>query len=115
MISELERFYFSHDEPLRSCLLALREIILQHDNEIMEAWKYGAPFFCFRKKNLCYLLTQKKTREPYIGFVDGRRIEHPKLIDEGRSQVKIFVINPHKDIPVGTITSISRAAIRLCV
>jgi predicted RNA binding protein YcfA (HicA-like mRNA interferase family) len=113
MLNELDKFYIQQEEPLRGCFLALREIILRHDSEITEAWKYSTPFFCFRKKNVCYLWIRKKSREPYIGFIEGRRIEHPKLIHENRTQVKILVINPNKDIPVGTINSILKAAIQL--
>jgi predicted RNA binding protein YcfA (HicA-like mRNA interferase family) len=113
MLNELDNFYFQQEEPLKGCLLALREIILEHDSEITEAWKYNTPFFCFRKKNICYLWMRKKNREPYIGFVKGRYLEHPKLVHENRSQVKTLAINPHKDIPVGTVNAILKAALRL--
>jgi len=46
-MTELDNFYLQQSEPIKSCFLALREIILSHDKEIVNAWKYGVPFFCF--------------------------------------------------------------------
>jgi hypothetical protein len=45
MLSELDHFYASQPEPDKSCLLAIRKIILSQDPEIATAWKYGMPFF----------------------------------------------------------------------
>jgi hypothetical protein len=110
---EIDNFYLTKPEPLRGCLLSLRDIILRSNGEITEAWKYGMPFFCIRKKMFCYLWVQKKTHIPYIGIVEGRHLSHPKLIQEKRSRMKILLIDPTKDLPVGTITTILEMAGRL--
>ncbi len=48
----IDQFYLAQAEPIKSCLVALREIILQQDNDVTETWKYGMPFFCFKGKNV---------------------------------------------------------------
>jgi hypothetical protein len=110
---EIDNFYLTKPEPLRSCLLSLRDIILRSNGEITEAWKYGMPFFCLRKKMFCYLWLQAKTSVPYVGIVQGRNISHPGLIQENRSRMKILLIDPTKDLPVATIHAILKKAARL--
>ena len=105
-IREIDNFYLSKPEPAKSCLLALREIITDFDKDISEAWKYGMPMFLFKGKMFCYLWTDKKTDEPYIGIVEGNKIKHPKLIQGNRARMKILPINPNKDISIKTIYAI---------
>ncbi|WP_255606956.1 DUF1801 domain-containing protein [Pedobacter polysacchareus] len=100
-------------EPNKSCLLALRSIILEQDNEITETRKYGMPCFCYKKKMFCYLWTDKKTEEPYILMVEGKHLNHPKLEKGERSRMKIFRVNPIKDLPIKTIESILQNALDL--
>ncbi|MBC7450281.1 MAG: DUF1801 domain-containing protein, partial [Cytophagales bacterium] len=84
--------------------------ILNYDSDITEAWKYSMPFFCLRGKMFCYLWTQKKNGQPYIGIVEGRKIEHPDLIQENRTRMKILMIDPGKDLPVKKIGAILKLA-----
>ncbi|HMG94505.1 MAG TPA: DUF1801 domain-containing protein [Chryseolinea sp.] len=109
---EIDNFYLSKPEPLRSCLLSLRDIVLRSNGELTEAWKYGMPFFCLRKKMFCYLWVRGKTSVPYpyLGIVEGRNISHPGLIQEKRSRMKILLIDPTKDLPVKTILTILKKA-----
>jgi Domain of unknown function (DU1801) len=112
MLREIDNYYLQKQEPVKSCLLALRNIILQYDPAIAEAWKYGMPFFCYKGKMFCYLWRNKKTGQPYIGIVEGRNIEHPALIMEKRARMKIMMIDPDKDIPVKAIYSILKMAMK---
>jgi hypothetical protein len=109
----LTHFYLKQDEPIKGCLLALREIILQQDKEVVSTLKYGMPFFCYKGKMFCYLWVHKKHKQPYIGIVEGKHINHPKLIDEKRSRMKIILFDPNKDLPLKTIVSILQEAINL--
>jgi hypothetical protein len=61
----------------------------------------------------CYLWVNKKTNEPYIGFVDGKFIDHPDLIVDKRSRMKILMLNASKDIPVKKIGGIVKRLIKL--
>jgi len=101
------------EEPVKSCLLALRDIILNYNNEITQGWNYGMPLFNYKGKRLCYLWTDKKTGHPYILMVEGRKIDHPALIQGKRSRMKILLVDPQKDIPIKTIKAIFKAAINL--
>ena len=113
MIREIDSYYNGLKEPNKSCLLALRTIILNQDLDIAETLKYGMPCFCYKKKMFCYLWTDKKTHEPYILMVEGKYLEHPELEMGKRSRMKILRINPNKDLPVSTIQGILRSALDL--
>jgi hypothetical protein len=110
IMDEIDNFYMTKPEPLKGCLLSLRDVILRSNPEITEAWKYRMPFFYFRKRMFCYLWVHKKTSLPYIGVVEGRKISHPRLVQEKRSRMKIMFIDPTKDLPVRIILSILKNA-----
>jgi hypothetical protein len=113
MLREIDNFFLQKDEPVKSCLLFLRAFILNYNEDITEAWKYKMPFYCYKGKMFCYLWVNKKTRHPYIGIVEGRKIEHPLLIIEKRSRMKIIVLDPEEDIPVKTIETILKMALNI--
>jgi len=112
-MKQLDDFYLQQEEPLQSCLLALKEIILAEDIHITTALKYGMPFFCYKGKMFCYLWVRKKHKQPYIGIVEGRRIDHPDLLIEKRSRMKIMLFEPNDDLPINTIREILQRAIAL--
>ena len=113
MMKELDNYYLNHKEPNRSCLLALRSIIVNQGEHISEILKWGIPCFCFKKKMFCYLYTDKKTGEPYILMVEGKYLEHPALEKGNRSRMKILRIDPNKDLPIQTIEPILTTALNL--
>lgn len=113
MLSEIDHFYLDKEEPLKSCLLALRGLILSQDKNITCHWKYKLPFFYYNEKMFCYLWIHKKYKQPYIGIVKGNQLNHPDLLLENRSQIKILLIDPEKDIPVKTINTILKKALLL--
>ncbi|MEZ4911153.1 MAG: DUF1801 domain-containing protein [Saprospiraceae bacterium] len=113
MMRELDNFYLQQDEPIKGTLIALREIILQQDEDVTNAWKYGMPFFCYKGKMFCYLWVHKKYKQPYIGIVEGKRFDEPFLIQEDRSRMKIMLFDPNEDLPLQTIEDILQKAINL--
>lgn len=112
-LTQLDNFYLQKDEPIRGCLLALKDIILKQDKNISAEWKYGMPFFCYNGKMFCYLWVHKKYHQPYIGIVEGQRFDHPGLIIEKRSRMKIMLFEADKDLPVDMITDILKRALDL--
>jgi len=110
---EIENYYLSKIEPTKGCLITLHNIILKHSNSITSNWKYRMPFFCFNNKMFCYLWTNKITNEPYIGFVDGNLMKHPKLVQGDRNKMKILPINPNVDIPIDLIINLLNTAIEI--
>ncbi len=112
MLQYIENYYFTQNEPIKSCLLALRDIILAFDPRISEAWKYSMPFFCVGKKMFCYLWIDKVTKHPYIGIVEGGKINHPMLEQGTRARMKILHVDPTEDLPVESIHEVLKEAIQ---
>ena len=108
-----EDFYLSKTEPNKSCLLALRSIILRQSSDITETVKYGMPCFCYKKKMFCYLWTDKKTAEPYILMVEGMLLSHPKLEAGSRARMKILSINPNQDLDIDSIIEVLQEGLML--
>lgn len=113
MTNELDGFYLNKEEPNKSCLLALRSIILKQDRDVSETRKYGMPCFCYRGKMFCYLWVDKKTEEPYILFVEGKHLNHPNLETGTRARMKILRMNAAADLPVDTIELLLKEALDL--
>lgn len=65
------------------------------------------------KKMFCYLWVHKKHGLPYLGLVEGKRLDHPELVIEKRSRMKILMIDPNKDLPLETIELLLQKAIDL--
>jgi hypothetical protein len=105
-LKNLDHFYASQEEPCKSCLLALSDIILQQDKNITTTLKYGMPFFMYKGKMFCYLWIDKKLHEPYLGIVEGALVNHPLLIQGKRARMKTIQFNAKKDLPIKTITII---------
>lgn len=112
-MNAMDEFFERQDEQVKACLLALKAIILKEDKEIIFAWKYGMPFFCYKGRMFCYLWVHKKNGQPYLGIVEGKHIQHPKLIQEKRSRMKIMFFDPGKDLPLTVIRNILKQALDL--
>ena len=113
MLKEHDNYFLKQEEPYKSCLLVLRDIILEMDENITPEWKYGLPFFYYKKKMFCYFWKDKKTKEPYIGIARGSQVDHPTLEAGDRKKMKILRINPAEDIDVKTVQEILRQAMAL--
>lgn len=112
-MNDVDHFFMQQSEPNKSCLLALKSMVLEHHRDISSAWKYGMPFFYFKGRMLCYLWVHKKTGQPYLGFVEGKHLHHPLLIQEKRARMKIMLFDANEDLPIGTINSLLQEAISL--
>ena len=112
-MQEIQHFYLNQKEPNKSCLLALRHIILQQDADVSETIKYGMPCFCYRKKAFCYLWTDKRTTFPYLMMVEGKHLDQVQLEAGQRLRMKTLPIDPQEDLPIDTIESILTAALNL--
>lgn len=110
-MKQSDNFYQQQAEPVKETMLALREIILKQDKDVTAAWKYGMPFFCYKGKMFCYLWLHKKYNQPYIGIVEGNRFTESFLIQEGRSRMKIMLIDADKDLPTQRIEKILQKAL----
>lgn len=113
MLRPIDHYFLQKEEPLRSCLQFMREHILRQDPDITEAWKYGMPFYCYKGKMFAYLWVHKKYHQPYLGIVEGQKINHPDLLQEQRARMKILLLDADKDLPVQKINSILKKVLAL--
>jgi hypothetical protein len=113
MLSDLDHFYLNQDEPNRSCMLAMRSMVIAQSKHVTETVKYGMPCFSYKQKVFCYLWIDKKTHEPYLLMVEGKHLDHPLLEAGKRSRMKIFRVDPRKDLPFITIDTILQQALNL--
>jgi len=109
----LDDFYLRQDEPVKSTLLALKEIILCHDKEITNELKYGMPVFCYKGKMFCYLWVHKKYKQPYLGIVEGKYFNQPFLLQEKRLRMKIMLLDANEDLPIEAINTVLQQALDL--
>lgn len=112
-VNPFDNYFLQKEEPLKSCLQALREHILKQDRAITEAWKYSMPIFCYNNKMMCYVWVHKKYKQPYLGIVEGAKVHHPDLIQEKRARMKILLIDPTKDLPIRKINTILKETLAL--
>ncbi|MEP7171735.1 MAG: DUF1801 domain-containing protein [Bacteroidota bacterium] len=113
MLRPIDSYFLKKDEPVKSYLQFLREYILKQDKNITEEWKYGMPFYCYNGKMFCYMWVHKKYKQPYLGIVEGKKINHPDLIIEKRARMKILLLDAEKNIPVKKINAILKEVILL--
>ncbi len=113
MLRPIDQYFLEKEEPIKSCLQFLRSHILTLDSNITEAWKYGMPFYCYKGRMYCYLWIHKKYLQPYLGIVEGNKMDDPDLLMEKRARMKILLIDPAKNIPLKKINRILKAALKL--
>jgi hypothetical protein len=112
-VRPIDQFFIEKDEPVKSCLQFLRSHLIAFHPHITEEWKYSLPFYYYNGKPFCYLWIHKKYKQPYIGIVEGGRLEHPSLLKEKRARMKILLVDPTKDVSVRIINTILKQALKL--
>jgi len=50
----------------------------------------------------------QKLKMYYVGFNDGKWIDHPALMFEDRSRIKIFLIDPNAALPLKQSIQLSK-------
>ena len=113
MLKPVDNYFLQQSEPVKSCMYFLRQYILKHDTEITEKWQYGMPFYYYKTKWCFYLWVHKKLGKPYLGIVEGGKVNHPDLLVEKRVKMKILLIDPGKNIPVSKVKNILTKVISL--
>jgi hypothetical protein len=113
MLRPVDHWFLEQEEPAKSCLAFLRDYILKINNHITESWKYSMPFYNYKGKRFCYLWMHKKYHQPYIGIVDGNSIEDKDLLQENRKRMRIFLVDPSKDVPIQKVEKILNKVIAL--
>lgn len=113
MNEKLHDYYMNKEEPNKSCLFVLRDIILEQDEQITESIKWNSPCFSYKNRMFCFLMIDKKTNKPYLLMVEGLRLDFPELDQGNRTRMKTLNIDPTKDLPIKTIERILDSALDL--
>src|SRR5690554_7337932 len=66
MNEKLHDYYMNKEEPNKSCLFVLRDIILEQDEQITESIKWNSPCFSYKNRMFCFFMIDKKTNQPYL-------------------------------------------------
>ena len=107
----LDKFYAYQAEPCKACLLAIRDIIMQEDPEVITLLKYGIPFFTYRGKPFAYLWFRKDLNQPYLGLLYSNvRGDHESL-QADRPRVNIMCFDPNTELPVEILQTTIRQII----
>ncbi|SHL42600.1 DUF1801 domain-containing protein [Myroides odoratimimus] len=112
-MKETEHYYLRQEGPNRSCLQALRDIILSLDEHVTESIKWGTPCFSYKNRMFCFLALTKEPKTPYLLVVEGMRIEHPLLEIGSRKRMKVLNIDANADLPIHAIIDILQEALNL--
>jgi hypothetical protein len=98
----LQSYYLSKPEPYQSCMLALKDLILNFNTGICHERKFQIPFFTYKEKKLGYIWLNRK--KLLLGFCqDKSLIEIPEGI-KPKDQYESMLIDPNADLPVELIT-----------
>lgn len=102
-----------HDLPdaSRDLWWALESWVANEFPMCQKTIKYGTRFWICHGKPLMYLNHSKGL--DYIGFVKGHLMQHDRLQQEGRKQIKAFYLEAQEDLPVSILAAIINEAISL--
>jgi hypothetical protein len=101
MSAELDNYYLNQPEPVQGCLLALRRIILNTNNQISETRKYQVPFFYYKTKKLSFLWVNRK--KLILGFVTDNTVFPVSAGFRRKDGMEMVQIDPNKDLPIELI------------
>jgi hypothetical protein len=101
----IDNYYLSLPEPEQSVLLFLHQFFV-NDMMLQHQRKFNTPFYYLDGKWFSFLDYNPKKRSIHISFVKGNEVSHPKLLSEGRKQMKIYKINPEKDININELKEV---------
>lgn len=98
MTNNLDTYYINQKEPFQSCLIALRDIILNVNVEIVPICRFQIPFFAYKELNLAFLWVYRK--KVMMGFVTDRHTFRPIPGIRFKDQMETFLLDPNEDIPI---------------
>lgn len=109
--NSLNNYFLNLPEAEQQCFLYLRDYLKNFNQEITEHLKFNVPFYYYKNKWLCYFTYQPKTKQSYIGFVDGKFLKHKKLEFKGRTLIKQYNIIANEDLRLKELDAILTEAI----
>lgn len=105
-------FYLKWEEHINSTLQALQFLLQDFSEEMEETTKYGMACFLYKGRPKFYLgIDLNRNKEPYVLFVDGNKIEDPRLEQGSRKRMKAYRVDPNKDIDKNELYELLELAI----
>lgn len=101
LIDDLDNYYLKHQEPIQGCLLALRDIILKTNKDIISLRKYRIPFFYYKNNRLAFLWVYRK--KIVVGFIIDKHIYTVVPGIKRKDEIETILLDPNTDIPIDFI------------
>lgn len=101
MPTALETYYLKQPEPMQSCILAMKGIILSISPYITHERKFQIPFFLYKGKKLAYLWVTKKRLQ--VGFIEDKCLQMPIPGVRLKDKYQSIQLNPDENIPIDII------------
>ena len=85
-----EEYIFRQPEMYREILLHIVAVVEQELKDTELLFKWGIPYFYYKKKPFCYLAPNHKSKFVDVGFAKGFQLlkNQESLVDENRNTVK---------------------------
>ncbi|WP_130734608.1 DUF1801 domain-containing protein [Flavobacterium sp. J27] len=85
-----EEYIFRQPETYRKMLLHIIAVVEQELSDYELLFKWGIPYFYYKKKPFCYLAPNHKRKFVDVGFAKGFQLQLNQefLVDEKRNTVK---------------------------
>jgi len=100
-MTPLETYYLNKPEPYRSCLLALKNIIMQTNPGVVHERKFQIPFFTYKSKKLGYLWLNRK--KLMLGFCLDKSLQETIGGVKPKDKYESMQIDANADIPIDII------------
>ncbi len=113
MLPAIDQYIEGLGEDNKSFVQALIAIIFKQDEHLHLKCSFGLPFFYFKGNPFCYINIDQKTKQPYLGFMNGKWLQHKNLHAEGRKMVKLLRFNNQNDIPLKMLQAVIAEALQL--
>jgi hypothetical protein len=90
MGDELEAYFNSRPQHLRSLMLEIRQVLVSLHPLLEECVKHKIPFYTHKGKSVCYLSTKENRLYVQVGFVKGFKLSDPyhSLVEDNRTIVR---------------------------
>jgi hypothetical protein len=112
-----DEYIYRQPEKFKTIVLHLISVFERELPELELLFKWGIPYFYYKKKPFCYLAPNHKKGFVDAGFARGFQLKRNQdcLVDENRNTVKSLRYYNLEDIDNTTLEDVIREAVSLYV
>jgi hypothetical protein len=112
-----DEYIHRQPEKFQFILLHLIGVFQREIPELVLQFKWGIPYFYYRKKPFCYLVCNTKKGFVDVGFAKGFQLKQHQeyLVYENRNTVKSLRYTELKSIDNAILNSVMREALSLYI